>query len=78
VAIADVDFSRKLGSSDFRAGSLRLGAFGNELQISSNARLLGKAVLWVVDAVVDDNVLEIERAQPRQASNVDAVPVLNL
>src|SRR5262249_1786034 len=58
-----------------RAGSLHLGACGNELQISSNAKLLGKVVRWVVDAVVDDNVLEIERAQPRQASNVHAVLV---
>src|SRR5262249_11004877 len=63
------------GGSDFRAGSLHLGACGNELQKSSNAKLLGKVVRWVVDAVVDDNVLEIERAQPRQASNVHAVLV---
>src|SRR5262245_31355998 len=29
-------------------------------------------VFWVADTVVDNNVLEIERAQPRQAGDIDA------
>lgn len=45
----------------------------DELKMSNHARLRSTCILWMMNAVVYDNVFEIEGTQPREASNIDAI-----
>ena len=40
-------------------------------KMSNDARNTG--VLWMIDAIKHDNILEIEGTQPGEASNIDAI-----
>jgi hypothetical protein len=39
--------------------------------MSGHARFCRICVLWMIGAIVDDNIFEIEGAQPREAGDID-------
>jgi hypothetical protein len=68
-----VTHSRHHGSSVRWESSPQHSRLLDESKMSNHARVHSTCVLWMINAIEDDNIFEIEGTQFREASNIDAI-----